>query len=58
MMCGVSPAGYPHLMGLSHLISAIGVIDSKSVLDFVTKPEAPTRIDDKLCAIDTAIIRG
>ena len=37
---------------------AISVIDCKSVFDFVTKPGAPTGIDDKRCAIDMAIIRG
>ena len=38
--------------------SAISVIDCKSVFDLVTKPGAPTGIDDKRCAIDMAIIRG
>ena len=38
--------------------SATSVIDCKCVLDIVTKPGAPTGIDDKRCAIDMAIIRG
>ena len=38
--------------------SVISVIDCKSVFDFVTKPGAPTGIDDKRCAIDMATIRG
>ena len=38
--------------------SAISVIDCKNVFGFVTKPGAPTGIDDKRCAIDMAIIRG
>ena len=33
--------------------SAISVIDCKSVFDFVTKPGAPTGIDDNRCAIDS-----
>ena len=37
--------------------SAISVIDCKSVFDFVTKPGAPTGIEDKCCATDMAIIR-
>ena len=42
----------------SQRFSAISVIDCKSVFDFVTKPGAPTGIDDRRCAIYTAIIRG
>ena len=38
--------------------SATSVFDLTSVFDFVTKPEAPTGIDDKHCAIDQAIICG
>ena len=38
-----------------HVHSAISVIDSKSVFDFVTKSGAPTGINDKRCAIDMAI---
>ena len=38
--------------------SAISVLDCKSVFGFVTKPGAPTGIDDKRCAIDMAVIRG
>ena len=37
--------------------SAISVIDCKSVFDFVTKPGAPTGIDDKRCATDMATTR-
>ena len=38
--------------------SATSVTGFKSEFDFVTKPGAPTGIDDKRCAIDMAIIRG
>ena len=36
-------------------LSAISVIDCKSVFDFVTKQGAPTGTDDKCCAIDMAL---
>ena len=38
--------------------SAISVIDCNSLFGFVTKPGAPTGIDNKRCAIDMAIVRG
>ena len=38
--------------------SAISVVDCTSLFGLVTKPGAPTGIDDKRCAIDMVIIRG
>ena len=63
IMCSFAATLYPMFClenrdKYSRKFSAISVIDCKSVFDHVTKPGAPTGLDDKKAAIDIAIAKG
>ncbi|CAK0862474.1 unnamed protein product [Prorocentrum cordatum] len=63
IMCSFAATLYPAFClenrdRYSRKFSAISVIDCKSVFDHVTKPGAPTGLDDKKASIDIAIAKG
>ncbi|CAK0792131.1 unnamed protein product, partial [Prorocentrum cordatum] len=63
IMCSFAATLYPTFClenrdRYSRKFSAISVIDCKSVFDHVTKPGAPTGLDDKKASIDIAIAKG